>query len=926
MKDLTQRLRLPLNYKEIAEHGPVFTDPNFPTTNATIGPEDEEMKDLIRRKVQWKRVMELCGEYKLFRGIDVDDIVQGELGDCYFLSGVTGISENPNRILKLFRTKKENKYGCYAVTLYICGMRRTIVLDDYFPIVNNMWALTHSREPEMWVMLLEKAWAKAHGNYGMVSGGDSREALSALTGAPTTLLRHSEVEKENLWTVIFNSTKKKYIMSAGGAKDTQGLYSGHAYSLLKAVEINTESKGVVRLIQIRNPWGAYEWNGDWSDHSELWTPELRLKLGHVIAEDGTFYIGFDDYFEFFSYTFVCQCVDIYRHSDLVINQHEACVAFELLSETKGFFSVHQATPRMMNGRGCKPLYVELYAYRDQGLEIVKPCTAKNKDLDFSHNPAGCNALGVATLEVTLPPGLYIMHAFYLNKEKPSVKYLCFTSYASRLVDLIYLRGKTSVKDITRSELRKTIESYVKSRDVILPDMKPAKGTAEACMNNHSLTYSDPTTAFRCDLCREKRFGERYSCNKCKYDVCTDCRGTNKSSTVSTAELRDVTKHDIDECPKGHKLACKKATKIMRTLSFCSACGKVTRFIYDHWMCEPCAYYLCEECKVPTVSKAIELNATTLRCTFNHALKFDYMVYPGNSYACDKCTRQSVCTKGRWRCPECNYDLCSICAPEPAYAKGEACQGISEPVAPSVTTVCDSNHMLWFSTYSYLSGVFECNKCMSQKHCSDGRWLCFQCEYDICSWCRSPPQDATKYTKTCSSGHFMTLSSRRFNSEDEYYRCSYCRKLGRIEDSRWWCPICNYDICLDCIKIDIVKVEEPKTTSIESRRCKDKHQFVKSKEKTNFICEEENEKVENQSTYKCKKCGMVQCGKCAPKTGTMAKEDPKNKEGKEGNENKSILSSAGDVVKIVAEVVSVCVSALSSADVSIELCGQSCNIL
>ena len=41
-----------------------------------------------------------------------------------------------------------------------------------------------------------------------------------------------------------------------------------------------ESQGQsVRLVKLRNPWGTgVEWNGDWSDKSPLWTPELKEEL------------------------------------------------------------------------------------------------------------------------------------------------------------------------------------------------------------------------------------------------------------------------------------------------------------------------------------------------------------------------------------------------------------------------------------------------------------------------------------------------------------------------------------------------------------------------------------------------------------------------------------------------------------------------
>lgn len=46
-----------------------------------------------------------------------------------------------------------------------------------------------------------------------------------------------------------------------------------------------------RLLKIRNPWGTGEWEGDWSDDSDLWTDCLRAELEWSKSDDGIFWMG-----------------------------------------------------------------------------------------------------------------------------------------------------------------------------------------------------------------------------------------------------------------------------------------------------------------------------------------------------------------------------------------------------------------------------------------------------------------------------------------------------------------------------------------------------------------------------------------------------------------------------------------------------------
>lgn len=132
---------------------------------------------------------------QVFDDISPDDINQGELGNCYYLSAVSALAEFPERIKKCFLTQGSPTDCKYTVRLCIQGQWWDMDLDDYFvwnPATNN-WRFSYAKQNEIWVQLLEKAWAKACGSYAKTIGGQTSEALNILTGAPTETLNHSDV-------------------------------------------------------------------------------------------------------------------------------------------------------------------------------------------------------------------------------------------------------------------------------------------------------------------------------------------------------------------------------------------------------------------------------------------------------------------------------------------------------------------------------------------------------------------------------------------------------------------------------------------------------------------------------------------------------------------------------------------------------------
>jgi calpain-15 len=66
-------------------------------------------------------------------------------------------------------------------------------------------------------------------------------------------------------------------------------------------EVKDKNGKPTKLVQLRNPWGKFEWAGDWGDNSNCWTPALKKQLNHTAdANDGTFWMNFYDFTQYFS--------------------------------------------------------------------------------------------------------------------------------------------------------------------------------------------------------------------------------------------------------------------------------------------------------------------------------------------------------------------------------------------------------------------------------------------------------------------------------------------------------------------------------------------------------------------------------------------------------------------------------------------------
>ena len=142
--------------------------------------------------VEWKRPQEIVpGDGKdgpapvmYHNKMAPGDIKQGALGDCWFLGSLLILSTNPELLNNLI-VYDGMQHGFAVFQFFKNGKWQHVIVDTRIPYN------TQSKTPlyghctdlnEFWVSLMEKAYAKLHGTYEMLNGGQMNEALVDLTG------------------------------------------------------------------------------------------------------------------------------------------------------------------------------------------------------------------------------------------------------------------------------------------------------------------------------------------------------------------------------------------------------------------------------------------------------------------------------------------------------------------------------------------------------------------------------------------------------------------------------------------------------------------------------------------------------------------------------------------------------------------------
>ncbi|CAE6382095.1 unnamed protein product [Rhizoctonia solani] len=275
------------------------------------------------------RVTQIFEEPEFFiDGASSSDVVQSDhSGNSSFMSAVSTVA-TVKRLIDRICVHRDQEVGVYGFLFYRNSGWVDIIIDDllytripkFEELMDSQQKMYHEdkerfnararvggktlffsrskTENETWLPLLEKAYAKLHGDYAALDSDWDSEAVEGLTGGISNIIRVKDLlNTDRFWEEqLMNANKDRLfacVISDSSRRQVNGLVPRHAYSILEALEVNGK-----RFLRMRNPWGQSEWNGPWSDGSKEWTSEWLAylpELHHKFGDDGEFLMEYKDF-------------------------------------------------------------------------------------------------------------------------------------------------------------------------------------------------------------------------------------------------------------------------------------------------------------------------------------------------------------------------------------------------------------------------------------------------------------------------------------------------------------------------------------------------------------------------------------------------------------------------------------------------------
>ena len=195
------------------------------------------------------------------------DVQQGGIGDCYVLSVLASMSRNHRDLLKSAVTSLGD--GTYNVRFFQPDAQGAmqpvnVRVDGQLPFRNGAVGYASSpTQTELWVAVVEKAYAKWKGGYEAIGhGGSPGQVMTDLTGRPHSFewtAREGDGPESAYERFKASLAEGKMVNVATPDREDlpAGLVKNHAYAVVGVEEF----EGVKSLL-VRNPWGNTEPGND----------------------------------------------------------------------------------------------------------------------------------------------------------------------------------------------------------------------------------------------------------------------------------------------------------------------------------------------------------------------------------------------------------------------------------------------------------------------------------------------------------------------------------------------------------------------------------------------------------------------------------------------------------------------------------------
>lgn len=236
--------------------------------------------------------------------VEYTDVHQGAIGDCYFAAALSSVTYSDNDYAVrdgMVRETYDDKgnISSFVVRFYDAwGDPQDVEVDAQLVRRNGKPLYMRSGDSkteleELWPGIVEKAYAKWHGDYEKIgNGGFPGDVMQALTGAQANWKRIKWQSEESLHRAIDEAVNANRPVVAwtfgedsGVDYEGSGVYAWHAYSVLGS---RVTEDGEYQ-VQLRNPWGSSEPADNGPDDGIFWFPYRDFyRLYSSIAFGGSY--------------------------------------------------------------------------------------------------------------------------------------------------------------------------------------------------------------------------------------------------------------------------------------------------------------------------------------------------------------------------------------------------------------------------------------------------------------------------------------------------------------------------------------------------------------------------------------------------------------------------------------------------------------